>query len=215
MCSRARATPTRTASSSGGSTRFFPPEALHVVTQEELQVRRSLCAGVGRHDENRSRRSLATIAIACARATHQTTKTQKQTPEGQQGALARVVDFLGLCPYNFSTHNLAPIHVTGAHSKPESPSLPFFLPPFRSLSNASGPPPSTGKHSTGKTTALAREPDVERRLRRFYAPHNKRLYELVGRELGWGDDEGDGGGESVQDGRGKEEAEERGEREAQ
>jgi hypothetical protein len=31
------------------------------------------------------------------------------------------------------------------------------------------------------------EPDIEQRLRRFYAPHNKRLFELVGRDLGWKD----------------------------
>ncbi|XP_037572214.2 heparan sulfate glucosamine 3-O-sulfotransferase 6 [Dermacentor silvarum] len=29
------------------------------------------------------------------------------------------------------------------------------------------------------------DPSLERRLREFYAPHNRRLYRLIGRDLGW------------------------------
>lgn len=51
------------------------------------------------------------------------------------------------------------------------------------------PRPRTNTNETGQRKdgdkMLVLEPDLEQRLRRFYAPHNKRLYELIGRDLGW------------------------------
>ncbi len=62
------------------------------------------------------------------------------------------------------------------------------------LSPPSPPPcvPMTDRKRRNAHIPLVMEPDIERRLRRFFAPHNTHLYALVGRNLGW--DDGDGGG---------------------
>jgi len=31
------------------------------------------------------------------------------------------------------------------------------------------------------------KPETRRRLQEFYAPHNRRLYDLLGRDFGWDD----------------------------
>jgi hypothetical protein len=38
----------------------------------------------------------------------------------------------------------------------------------------------------GKSQDLTLDPEVAARLRAFFEPYNKRLYEVIGRDLGWG-----------------------------
>ena len=91
--------------------------------------------------------------------THTHTHTHTQTQTNQSQALARIVDFLGLCPFNF-TEPIVPLHVTNNKVLEED--------------------------------GMVLEEEVIDKLRLFYEPYNRQLYELIGRDLGWGEEEEEG-----------------------
>ena len=89
--------------------------------------------------------------------------------DSTQATMAAVYDFVGLPPFDI---------VGGA---PLSSSLRRNTRGAQALAMCAGDP--TPKNTRDYEPIGA---EMQARLRKFYAPHNRRLYELLGRDLGWG-----------------------------